>query len=138
MSPETVGVIGIALLLLLFLLRMPVAFTMAFVGFVGFAFLSGLESGFAILAQDIFETLSSYPLSVIPMFILMGSFAFASGISERLYKTTFSWVGAMRGGLTVATVVACAGFAAISGSTAATAATMGKIALPEMKKIRIR
>ena len=68
------------------------------------------------------------------MFILMGSFAFASGISERLYQTCYTWVGQLRGGLTVATVVACSGFAAISGSTAATAATMGKIALPEMKK----
>ncbi len=134
MSPETVGIFGIALLLLLFLLRMPVSFAMAFVGFVGFAYLGGIDSAMAILAQDIFETLSSYPLSVIPMFILMGSFAFASGISERLYKTSYAWVGELRGGLTVATVVACSGFAAISGSTAATAATMGKIALPEMKK----
>lgn len=134
MSPETVGILGIVLLLFLFLIRMPVAFTMAFVGFVGFAYLSSIESAMAILAQDVFETLSSYPLSVIPMFILMGSFAFASGISERLYQTSYAWVGHLRGGLTVATVVACSGFAAISGSTAATAATMGKIALPEMKK----
>ena len=134
MSPETVGIVGIALLLFLFLIRMPVAFTMAFVGFVGFAYLSSIEAAMAILAQDVFETLSSYPLSVIPMFILMGSFAFASGISERLYQTSYAWVGHLRGGLTVATVVACSGFAAISGSTAATAATMGKIALPEMKK----
>ena len=68
------------------------------------------------------------------MFILMGSFAFAAGISQRLYKTSYNWVGQLKGGLTVATVLACSGFAAISGSTAATAATMGKIALPEMKK----
>ncbi len=134
MSPETVGIVGIGILLFLFLLRMPVAFVMAFVGFIGFAYLGGMESALAILAQDVSETLSSYPLSVIPMFILMGSFAYASGISERLYKTCYAWVGELRGGLTVATVMACSGFAAISGSTAATAATMGKIALPEMKK----
>ena len=134
MGPETTGVVGIGLLLFLFLLRMPVAFAMTFVGLVGFAYLSGIESALAILAQDIFETLSSYPLSVIPMFILMGSFAFASGISRRLYTTCYTWVGQLRGGLTVATVLACSGFAAICGSTAATAATMGKIALPEMKK----
>lgn len=134
MSPETTGIAGIALLLFLFLLRMPVAFAMAFVGLAGFAYLSGFESAFTLLAQDIFETLSSYPLSVIPMFILMGSFAFASGISQRLYSTCYTWVGHFRGGLTVATVLACSGFAAICGSTAATAATMGKIALPEMKK----
>ena len=134
MGPETTGIVGIGLLLFLFLLRMPVAFAMAFVGLAGFAYLSSIESALAILAQDIFETLSSYPLSVIPMFILMGSFAFASGISRRLYITCYTWVGQLRGGLTVATVLACSGFAAICGSTAATAATMGKIALPEMKK----
>lgn len=134
MSPETVGIIGIICLIVLFLIKVPVAFSMAIVGFTGFAYLGGWESGFAILAQDIFETLSSYPLSVIPMFILMGSFAFAAGISERLYKASYVWVGQLRGGLTVATVLACSLFAAISGSTAATAATMGKVALPEMRK----
>ncbi len=134
MSPETTGIVGIAVLLLLFMLRMPVAFAMAFVGFTGFAYLNGIESALTLLAQDIFETLSSYPLSVIPMFILMGSFAFASGISRRLYRTCYTWFGQYRGGLTVATVMACSGFAAICGSTAATAATMGGIALPEMKK----
>jgi tripartite ATP-independent transporter DctM subunit len=134
MSPEAVGIIGIVVLLCLFMLKMPVAFAMAFVGFTGFAYLNGIESALTLLAQDIFETLSSYPLSVIPMFILMGSFAFASGISQRLYQTCYSWFGQFRGGLTVATVMACSGFAAICGSTAATAATMGSIALPEMKK----
>jgi C4-dicarboxylate transporter, DctM subunit len=133
-SPETTGIVGIVILLLLFMLRMPVAFAMAFVGFTGFAYLNGIESAMPLLAQDIFETLSSYPLSVIPMFILMGSFAFASGISQRLYKACYTWFGHYRGGLTVATVMACSGFAAICGSTAATAATMGSIALPEMKK----
>jgi C4-dicarboxylate transporter DctM subunit len=134
MSPEAVGVVGILILLVLFMLKMPVAFTMAFVGFAGFAYLNGIESAYTLLAQDIYETLSSYPLSVIPMFILMGSLAFASGISQRLYRTCYTWLGQFRGGLTVATVVACSGFAAICGSTAATAATMGAIALPEMKK----
>jgi len=113
---------------------MPVAFAMFFVGVLGFAILGGSGPAFGILAQDLFETFSSYPLSVIAMFIMMGSFAFASGISGRLYKTTYAWVGPLRGGLTIATVLACAGFAAICGSTAATAATMGKIALPEMRK----
>jgi len=136
MSPETAGVVGIGLLLFLFLLRVPVAFSMGISGFVGFAYLSSLDSALSLLSQDISETFSSYPLSVIPMFILMGSFAFASGISQRLYKTTYTWVGALRGGLTIATVLACAGFAAICGSTAATAATMGRIALPEMKKYK--
>jgi len=134
MSPTMVGIVGIGLLIFLFLLRMPVAFAMAFVGFVGFAYLTGSGPALSILAQDIFEQFSSYPLSVIPMFILMGTFSFASGISRRLYETTYTWVGSLRGGLTMATVFACAGFGAICGSSTATAATMGKIALPEMKK----
>ncbi len=136
MSSVAVGMIGIGLLLLLFLLRMPVAFAMAFVGLLGFAYLTDPGPALSLLAQDIWEQFSSYPLSVIPMFILMGTFAFASGISKRLYATAYCWTGQMRGGLTVATVLACAGFAAICGSTAATAATMGKIALPEMKKYK--
>jgi len=134
MTPVTAGIVGIALLIILFLLRMPVAFAMGFVGLVGFAYLAGPEPALSILSQDIFEQFSSYPLTVIPMFILMGTFAFASGISQRLYETTYTWVGQFRGGLTMATVFACAGFGAICGSSTATAATMGKIALPEMKK----
>jgi len=134
MSPEGSGIAGIVALLLLFLLRVPIAFAMMIVGFGGFAALSGTAPALALLSQDLFDTFTSYPLSVIPMFILMGSFAYASGISERLFATTYAWVGGLRGGLTIATVLACAGFAAICGSTAATAATMGKIALPEMKR----
>ena len=134
MNPTTVGIIGIALLLVLFLLRMPVAFAMALVGFGGFAILTSPTAALHLLSRDVYDTFSSYPLSVIPLFILMGTFAFASGISQRLYKTTYTWIGQYRGGLTMATVFACAGFGAICGSSTATAATMGKIALPEMKK----
>jgi C4-dicarboxylate transporter DctM subunit len=134
MPSEIIGLIGIALMVFLFMLGMPVAFTMAFTGLAGLAYLIGPEPALVLMAQDFFETLSSYPLSVITMFILMGSFAFATGLSKRLYQTSYSWFGAMPGGLTVATVIACSGFAAICGSTTATAATMGKIALPEMKK----
>ncbi|MBL7061596.1 MAG: TRAP transporter large permease [Dehalococcoidia bacterium] len=134
MSPVTTGIAGIILLVVLMLLRFPVAFAMAFTGIAGFIYLAGPTAAFGLLARDIFDQFSSYPLSVIPMFILMGSFAFASGISTRLFDTAYKWVGQLRGGLTVATVLACSGFAAICGSTAATAATMGKVALPEMKK----
>lgn len=134
MSSEAVGVAGIVVLLVLFLLRVPIAFSMMIVGAGGFAVLSGVDPALAVLSQDLFDTFTSYPLSVIPMFILMGSFAFAAGISDRLFATTYAWVGGVRGGLTIAAVLACAGFAAICGSTAATAATMGRIALPEMKK----
>jgi tripartite ATP-independent transporter DctM subunit len=134
MTPVNAGLVGILLLLVLFLLRIPVGFAMALIGAAGFAYLTGPHPAMVMMAQDIFETFASYPLSVIPMFILMGAFAFASGISERLYRATYAWVGQLRGGLTIATVMACSGFAAICGSTAATAATMGRIALPEMKK----
>ncbi len=134
MSPEVVGVVGIGVLVLIFLFRMPVAFAMALVGLAGFACISGPGAAFSLLGRDIFEQFTSYPLSAIPMFILMGSFAFAAGISRRLYDTAYNWVGQFRGGLTMATVLGCAGFAAICGSSTATAATMGKIALPEMKR----
>jgi tripartite ATP-independent transporter DctM subunit len=136
MDTVTVGIIGIALLVLLFLLRLPVAFAMALVGFVGFAYLTTPEAALGLIGRDIFEDFSNYPLSVIPMFILMGTFAFASGISTRLYQTTYAWIGQFRGGLTMATVFACAGFGAICGSSTATAATMGQIAIPEMKKYK--
>ncbi|MBN1255337.1 MAG: TRAP transporter large permease [Deltaproteobacteria bacterium] len=136
MNPVTVGCIGIALLVLLFLLRMPVAFAMALVGFVGFTYLTTPEAALGLIGRDIFEDFTNYPLSVIPMFILMGTFAFASGISKRLYQTTYAWIGQFRGGLTMATVFACAGFGAICGSSTATAATMGQIAIPEMKKYK--
>jgi tripartite ATP-independent transporter DctM subunit len=136
MDPVNVGIIGIALLVLLFLLRMPVAFAMAFVGFLGFSYLGSLKAGYKILARDFFEQFSNFPLSAIPMFILMGSFAFASGIGKRLYDAAYTVLGNLRGGLTMATVVACGFFAAICGSTSATAATIGKIALPEMKRYK--
>jgi len=134
MSEITVGVIGSVVLMFLFLIRVPVAFSMAIVGVAGFIYLTNPQAGFSILARDIFEQFSSYSLSCIPMFILMGCFAFSTGISKRLYDTAYAWVGHVRGGLIMATVLACAGFGAICGSSAATAATMGKIALPEMKR----
>jgi len=134
MNPVTVAIVGIGIFLCLILLRMPVALAMALVGFVGTAFLIAVEPALKFLSITIFERFSSYPLSVIPMFVLMGSFAFASGIGRRLFITANAWGGALNGGLTVATVLACAGFSAVCGSSPATAATMGKIALPEMKR----
>ena len=136
MNPVTVGIIGVGVLLLLFFFRMPIAFAMALAGFLGLAFLGGFRAAFYTLSMDIFEIFSSYPLSVVTMFVLMGSFAFASGMGTRLYKAAYVWVGQMTGGLAMATVVACAGFSAICGSSPAAAGTMGKIALPEMKKYR--
>ena len=124
MSPELTGIVGIGSLLVLFLVGVPIAFAMIIVGVLGFAYMNGTSSALVLLAQDVFDIVTSYPLSVIPMFILMGSFAFSSGISQRLYETSYKWFGHLRGGLTVSTVLACSSFAAICGSSVATAATM--------------
>ncbi|NLT27908.1 MAG: TRAP transporter large permease [Dehalococcoidales bacterium] len=134
MDPVVVGLVGIIILIVLFILGMPVGFAMAFVGFAGFSYLVSPSAGLNLLARDVFTNLSSYSLTVIPMFLLMGSIAFASGISSRLYAASHTLLGQVRGGLAMATILACAGFAAICGSTSATAAAMGKVALPEMKK----
>lgn len=136
MNPVVLGIVGICALIILFLLRMPVGFAMAFVGFVGFSFLVSPHAGLSILSRDIFHTFSSYSLTVIPMFVLMGSIASASGISRRLYDASDALLGRLRGGLAIATVAACASFAAICGSTNATAAAMGKVSLPEMKRYK--
>ena len=134
MSPVAIGIIGVVVLLVIFLLGMPVGFTMALVGLAGFCYLASPQAGLSILARDIFATLSSYSLTVIPMFIFMGAIAFASGMSRRLYDAGYVMFGQRRGGLAIATIAACAGFAAMCGSTNATAAAMGRVALPEMKR----
>jgi len=133
-SPVAIGIIGVVVLLVIFLLGMPVGFTMALVGLAGFCYLASPQAGLSILARDIFATLSSYSLTVIPMFIFMGAIAFASGMSRRLYDAGYVMFGQRRGGLAIATIAACAGFAAMCGSTNATAAAMGRVALPEMKR----
>jgi tripartite ATP-independent transporter DctM subunit len=134
MDPVIVGLLGIVILLALFGLSMPVSFAMAFVGFLGFGYLVSWEAAASLLIRDIFAQLSNYPLNVIVLFVLMGSFAFASGMSGRLYDSAHKIAGKMPAGLAVATILACSGFAAICGSTAATAATIGRVALPEMRR----
>ncbi len=134
MDPVLIGLIGIGVLLLLFVLRMPVAFALAFVGWVGYCYLASPSAGSKILVRDLFVTFNSYPLTVIPTFVLMGTYAFASGISGRLYKAAYDVFGQLRGGLAITTVMASAGFAAVCGSSTASAATIGKIAYPEMKR----
>lgn len=134
MNPPIVGVIGVVLLVGLFLLRMPVGFAMALVGVLGFSYLVSAEAALSLLARDIFYTFSSYSFTVIPMFVLMGCIAFASGMGQRLYDAAHIVMGKLRGGLAMAAVAACAGFAAICGSTTATAAAMGKVSVPEMRR----
>jgi C4-dicarboxylate transporter DctM subunit len=134
MSPFATGIVGIIVLIIMFLFRMPVGFAMALVGLAGFAILVSPAAGLSMIARDVFSIFSSYSLTVIPMFVFMGCIAFASGMSSRLYDASYIIMGRLRGGLAMATVAACAGFAAICGSTNATAAAMGKVALPEMKR----
>jgi len=134
MSPTWIGIIGIVIMLIVFLSRMPVAYVMAMVGFVGFSIMISFHGGLAILSRDIYEVFSSYGLTTIPLFILMGQFAFNSGISKRLYDTGYRFMGSTRGGLAMATVSACTAFGAVCGSSPATAATMATVGLPEMKR----
>jgi C4-dicarboxylate transporter, DctM subunit len=134
MDPVTIGIIGVVVLVVIFLLGMPVGFTMALVGTVGFAVTKGFDAGFGLLARDFWDTWSSYNLTVIPMFVFMGSVAFYAGMSGRLYDASYILFGKWRGGLAMATIVATAGFSAICGSTSATAAAMGKVAIPEMRR----
>jgi len=134
MSLTATGVIGIAILIILLFSNMPVGFVMGFVGFLGFSYVVNVEAGLALLARDVWDVFSSYGLTVIPLFVFMGQIAFHAGISRRLYDSAYVFLGHRRGGLAMATVGACAGFSAISGSTNATAATMATVTLPEMKR----
>lgn len=134
MSTTSIGIIGIVVLVALFIIRMPIAFAMAAVGFVGFSLVTSFKTGLAVLPRDIFEQLTSYSISAIPMFILMGYYAFSAGLGTRLYDAAYKILGHVRGGLAIASIFACAAFGAICGSATATAATMGKLAIPAMKK----
>ncbi|MBW2561750.1 MAG: TRAP transporter large permease [Deltaproteobacteria bacterium] len=134
MSLTMIGLLGITALFILIFLRMPVGFVMAAVGFVGFGSVVSFDAAMNIIAKDLFSVFGSYSLTVIPLFVLMGQLAYHSGISKRLFDAAYKFIGHWPGGLAIATVGACAAFAAICGSTNATAATMGAATLPEMKR----
>ncbi len=134
MSPTVVGLIGIAALFLFIFSRMPVGFVMAIIGFLGFGYLVSFDASMNLIAKDVFSVFGSYNLTVIPLFVLMGQIAYHSGISSRLFDAAYKFIGHLPGGLAIATIGACAGFAAICGSTNATAATMAAATLPEMKR----
>jgi len=136
MTPIQIGIIGCLLLLFLLINSMPVAFVMAIVGTFGFALIVNSHAAFSMAASDFYQTLSSHSLTVIPLFVFMGQIAFHSGISQRLYKAAYYWLGPYPGGLAMATVGACTGFGAICGSGPATAATMASVALPEMRRYK--
>ncbi len=134
-----IGIIGIlVLLIILFLLGMPVSFAMAIVGFSGFCSVISINAGLNMVSSVMWDVFSKYGLTVIPLFIFMGQIAFYSGVNEKLYNTAYKWVGHIRGGIAMATIMACSAFAAICGSNAATAATMTTVALPQMNKFNYK
>ncbi|NEW89236.1 TRAP transporter permease [Rhodopseudomonas sp. WA056] len=134
MSNETVAVIGFVILFVLMLLRVPVGMAMGLVGVTGFGYLTGLEPALKLVGQTTMRTVTDYSFGVIPMFLLMGAFVSASGISRELFRAGNTFVGHWKGGLGIATIGACGGFAAISGSSVATAATFSAVAYPEMRR----
>ena len=136
MDPIVIGLGGIAAMFVLLALRIPVGIVLILVGTVGFAAVTGVEPALRMLGTLPFEHSYVYELSVIPMFLLMGNFAILSGLSRDAYAAAYTLIGHWRGGLASATVASCSIFAAVSGSSLATAATMGQIALPEMRKYR--
>ena len=128
------AVLGFIVLFILLFAGLPLAFTLGLVGTVGFGLAIGFGPAGSMAAQVTWDTLSSYPLSVLPLFVLMGNFVNHAGLSRDLYAASNAVVGHRRGGLAIATIMACGGFSAVSGSSLATAATMSSIALPSMKK----
>ncbi|MES2974327.1 MAG: TRAP transporter large permease [Pseudomonadota bacterium] len=134
MDRDLVALLGFILMFLLMAIRVPIGVAMGIAGVGGFALLSGIKPGLNLLANVPLSVVTDYNLSVIPMFILMGAFASKSGMSNELFSAGRAWLGHLRGGLAMAAIAACGGFAAINGSSVATAATMAQVALPEMRK----
>ena len=130
------GLVGLAAMMVLAFVRIPIALSMGIVGIVGYAYMRDWNwaPAFATAQTKIFETGRNYTLSVVPLFILMGNFVTRAGMSQELFRAAYAFIGHLRGGLAMATIVACAGFGAICGSSIATAATMAKVAYPSMKK----
>ena len=125
--------VGFGLMLLLCALRVPIGLAMGSAGMVGFGLLTGFAPAFKLVSHSVITTFSDYTMGLIPLFVLMGAVVVASGISANMFRAAQAWFGGFRGGLATATIAACGGFAAICGSSAATAATMTRIGLPEMR-----
>ena len=134
LSTDAVAVIGFATLFALMLLRVPVGMAMGLVGVAGFGYLTGAGPALKLVGQTSMRTVTDYTFGVIPMFLLMGAFVTTSGMSRELFRAAHSFLGHLRGGLGIATIAACGGFAAISGSSVATAATFSTVAYPEMRR----
>lgn len=135
MDRETITILGFVALFAMMAIRVPIAIAMSLVGIGGFAAIVGPNQALKLVSLSPLSTATTYHLGMIPMFILMGSFATRSGMSRELFRVAEAWLGHRRGGLALATIASCAGFAAISGSSIATAATLTKVALPEMRRV---
>jgi C4-dicarboxylate transporter, DctM subunit len=134
MSETLIGIIGLFVLVVVFLSGLELAFCMAIIGFLGYSILVSVKAGFGMVAQDIFDTLSTYGFTVVPVFILMGQIAFNGGIAKRLYDSAYRFIGHIPGGLAMATVGGSAAFGSVTGSLTATAATFSGVAIPEMDR----
>jgi len=132
-STDLVAILGFVVLFALMLLRVPVGMAMGLVGVSGFAYVVGGMPALKMVGQTSMRTVSDYAFGVIPMFLLMGAIVSRSGMSREMFQSANRFVGHLRGGLGIATIAACAGFAAISGSSVATAATFSAVAYPEMR-----
>ncbi len=134
MSEVAIGILGLAVVLLLFLTGIELGFAMALIGFLGFSYIVSFKAGLNLLAKDIFDVFASYGFTVIPLFVLMGQIAFNAGIAKRLYDSSYKFIGHIPGGLAMATVAGATAFKAICGSSPATAATFASVAVPEMDR----
>ena len=134
MSADTVAILGFVILFVLMLLRVPVGMAMGLVGVGGFGYLVGGAPALKIVGHTTMRTVTDFNFAVIPLFLLMGSFATTSGMSRELFRSANAFLGHLRGGLGIATIAACGGFAAICGSSVATAATFSRVAYPEMRR----
>ena len=138
LSTDAVAIIGFIALFGMMLMRVPVGMAMGLVGVTGFAYLNGSGPALKIVGHTSMRTVTDYNFGVIPMFLLMGAFVSNSGMSRELFRAANSFLGHMRGGLGIAMIAACGGFAAISGSSVATAATFSAVAYPEMRRYGYR
>ncbi|MDY6825634.1 MAG: TRAP transporter large permease subunit [Bacillota bacterium] len=136
MSPEMIGTIGVIVLIILLFMKFWIGIILAVIGMVGYALLTNWDKAFLMIGTEPFSHAATYTISAMPLFILMGNIVAVTGIAEDMYRVARNWIGQIKGGLAMATVVACGGFAAVSGCSMAGTATMGKIAYPEMLKYK--
>ena len=132
MDPLTIGIIMVAVLIVLIVLKFPIGFAFLLIGFIGYGILRGYDGAFNLLASKVFSGTAHYLFTVVPLFILMGELAFFSGLGEGLYAAMRAWLGRIRGGLTMATTMANAAFGAACGMPTAATAVFGRMAMPEM------